>query len=120
MQPIDALWIPILGILMPVVLVPMIMILKHWTLRREWQHAERMHAIELGMPAPGGNVGRSVVAIGAGVPIASVIGAVATTLSYQLPEGDEIPVLGIVWGLRLPDQYPRHAHELDHGSYRHS
>jgi hypothetical protein len=98
MHSIDALWIPILGILMPIVLVPMIMILKHRTLQREWQHKERMRAIELGVPVPKAHSGGSVAAIGAGVPIAAVLGAVATTLSYESPSGDEVPMLGIVWG----------------------
>ena len=50
MHAIDPLWIPIVGILMPLVLVPMIMILKHRTLQSEWQHKERMQAIEMGLP----------------------------------------------------------------------
>jgi hypothetical protein len=99
MQAIDALWIPILAILMPVVLVPMILLLKHRTLQREWQHKERMRAIEMGVPAPSPTGGGSVVAIGAGVPIASVIAAAVTSLSYQPNSaGDEPAIFGIAWG----------------------
>jgi hypothetical protein len=101
MHEINALWIPIIAILMPVVLVPTMMILKHRTLQREWQHKERMQAIELGVPTSPVNLGGSVAAVGAGVPIAAVIAAVMTTLSYQAPDGEEVAVLGIVWGCTL-------------------
>jgi hypothetical protein len=101
MHEMNALWIPIVAILMPVVLVPLIMILKHRTLRREWQHKERMQAIEMGVPEALANVGGSVAAVGAGVPVAAVIAAVITTLSYPAPEGEEVAVLGIVWGCAL-------------------
>ena len=98
MHEINVLWIPIIGILMPVILVPTILILRHRTLQREWQHRERLQAIEMGLPTSSLNSGGSVAAVGAGVPIAAVIAAVITTLSYSAPEGEEIPVLGIVWG----------------------
>ncbi len=99
MHEMNALWIPIVGILMPLALVPMIMVLKHRTLQREWQHKERMKALEMGAPPPPPTAGGSVVAIGAGVPIASVIGAAVTSLSYQpSATGDEIAVFGITWG----------------------
>ncbi len=101
MHEINALWIPIIAILMPLVLVPTIMILKHRTLQRQWQHKERMQAIELGVPTSPANLGGSVAAVGAGVPIAAVIAAVMTTLSYQAPDGEEVAVLGIVWGCTL-------------------
>ena len=97
----NALLIPIVAILMPLALVPTIMILKHRTLRREWQHKERMQAIEMGLPPTQANAGGSVAAVGAGVPIVAVIAAVMTTLSYQSPEGEEVAVLGIVWGCAL-------------------
>ena len=101
MHEINALWIPIIGILMPLALVPMILILKHRTLQREWQHKERMRAVEMGLPVGALHSGGSVAAVGAGVPIAAVIGAVTTTLSYTSPEGEEVAVLGIVWGCAL-------------------
>jgi hypothetical protein len=99
MHEINPLWIPILGILMPIGLVPIIMFMKHRTLQREWQHKERMRAIEMGVPPSPATAGGSVVAIGAGVPIASVIAAAVTSLSYQPSSiGDEVPVFGIAWG----------------------
>ncbi len=101
MHEINALWIPILGIMLPIVLVPIIMILKHRTLQKEWQHKERMQAIELGVPAPSAQLGASIAAVGAGVPITAVIAAVVTTLSFPSPEGEEVAVMGIVWGCAL-------------------
>jgi hypothetical protein len=99
MYAMNPLWIPIVGILMPIVLVPMIMLLKHRTLGREWQHKERMKALEMGASLPSSTAGGSVVAIGAGVPIASVIAAAVTTLAYESSSGgDEVPVYGIAWG----------------------
>jgi hypothetical protein len=78
MHEINALWIPILGIMVPIVLVPTIMILKHRTLQKEWQHKERMQAIELGVPAASAHLGGSIA-----------------------PEGEEVAVMGIVWGCAL-------------------
>ena len=99
MHELNPLWIPILGILMPIVLVPLILMLKHRTLQREWQHKERMKAIEMGGSPPPSTAAGSVVAIGAGVPIASVLAAAVTSLSYQpTSAGDEVPVFGIAWG----------------------
>jgi hypothetical protein len=99
MHQMNPLWIPILGILMPIVLVPMIILLKHRTLRREWQHKERMKALEMGASLPSSAAGGSVVAIGAGVPIVSVIAAAVTSLFCQPSTvGDEVPVLAIAWG----------------------
>jgi hypothetical protein len=101
MHEINALWIPILGIMLPIVLVPMIMILKHRTLQKEWQHKERMQAIEMGVPAASAHLGGNIAAVGAGVPITAVIAAVVTTLSFDSPEGEQVAVLGIVWGCAL-------------------
>jgi hypothetical protein len=101
MHEISALWIPIFGIMLPIVLVPTILVLKHRALQKEWQHKERMQAIELGVPAPSAPLGGSIAAVGAGVPIASVIAAVVTTLNFPAPEGEEVAVMGIVWGCAL-------------------
>jgi hypothetical protein len=99
MHAISPLWIPIIGILMPIVLVPIIIILKQRSLRREWEHKERMKAMEMGVDPPP-SAGGGVIAIGAGVPIASVIAAAVTSLSYEpTVPGDAVPVFGIAWGI---------------------
>ena len=51
---IDPLVIPIVGILMPLLLVPTILVLKYRQARREWEHLERMKAME--QRAAGGGV----------------------------------------------------------------
>jgi hypothetical protein len=101
MHAMDPLWIPILGIMLPMVLVPTILILKHRTLQKEWQHKERMQAIELGVAPPQAHASSGIAAMGAGVPIAAVVGAVLTTLSYQAPEGEEVGAIAIVWAFAL-------------------
>ncbi len=50
----EPLIIPIVAILMPLVLVPTILVLKHRHKRREWEHRERIKAMELQMPVPRG------------------------------------------------------------------
>ncbi len=87
MHEISPLWIPILGIMLPIVLVPIIMILKHRTLQKEWQHKERMQAVELGVPAASAHLGGSIAAVGAGVPITAVIAAVVTTPLFSVARG---------------------------------
>ncbi|MGC8640821.1 MAG: hypothetical protein ACP5XB_13200, partial [Isosphaeraceae bacterium] len=70
--------IPVVAILMPLVLVPTIITLKQRHKRREWKYQERLRAMDLGLPLTDSGPrlnGGAVVAIGAGVPIASVIGA---------------------------------------------
>jgi len=78
------------------------MVLKHRFRRREWEHLERMRAMESTSPPPRpvGWVGSGgVAAIGAGVPAASVLGAFLTTL-YAPPVSmfDDIPVAVVAWG----------------------
>lgn len=67
-----ALFIPIVGILMPMVLVPTILVLRFVHRRHEWRHRERMRALELGRPIPPPDRGWPAlvaIALGAGVPI---------------------------------------------------
>jgi len=128
---IDPLLIPILGILMPLVLVPTIIVLKHRHARREWEHKERMKAMEIQLPTPPGQSpgkGTAIAAIGAGVPIASVLAALLATVAIgeQSPPADSIPLTGIAWGcaalisfcalvtsLILASMSPKAAKEVD-------
>jgi hypothetical protein len=100
---IDPLLIPILGILMPLVLVPTVLVLKHRHSRREWDHKERMKAMEIRLPTPPSQLsGKStaIAFIGGGVPIASVITALlaGTTLREDVLPQDAIAIHGIAWG----------------------
>ena len=100
---IDPLIIPVVAILMPLVLVPTILTLKHRHSRREWEHKERMKAMEIRLPTPPGQWhgrGAGIAAIGAGVPIASVFAALLASISIgedTLPQ-DSIAIHGIAWG----------------------
>jgi hypothetical protein len=98
----DPLIIPIVAILMPVVLAPSVMMLKHRHERRQWEHQERMKAMETRLPFSMGQAlggGASVAAIGAGVPMVAVLGAFLTSLTVDSPSIDEaIPLHGIAWG----------------------
>jgi hypothetical protein len=96
----DPLVIPIVAILMPLVLVPSILTLKHWHARREWAHLERMKAMELGLPVanrPETWGPKSVVPIGAGVPIASVFFAFLTCTDGP-PSVEGVPIAAVAWG----------------------
>jgi hypothetical protein len=101
----DPLVIPIVAILMPIVLAPTIMILKHRHSRREWEHLERMKAIETRLPIPTRQAlagPGSVTAIGAGVPSVSVLGALMTTLLWEpLAIHDSATVPAVAWGCAL-------------------
>jgi hypothetical protein len=102
----DPVIIPIVAILMPLLLVPTVLTLKHRHKRREWEHLERMKAMNDSQPLTrlGGWAGSgAVAAIGAGVPVASVLAALLTTLIWRpialMPmANDEIPVPAVAWG----------------------
>lgn len=93
------------GILLPAFLVPTVILLKHSRMKRQWEHLERMEAMRSGVPAPASQSppgSGSVVAIGAGVPAASVLGAWLTTIAVPHGRGEETLVLAaIVWGCAL-------------------
>ncbi len=83
---IDALLIPLAGIAVPIVIVPVVMGLKHARLERELEHAERMKALELGRTLPQDEPWwtplRVSLAFGVGVPIGvSACAAFATVFS---------------------------------------
>ncbi len=97
----ESLIIPLCGIMMPLVLVPTIILLVHRHKRREWHHQERLRALEMGLPASAPDRtlgGGTVVAIGAGVPIASVLTAWMTTMSVSDSHPDYMPIIAVTWG----------------------
>jgi hypothetical protein len=128
----DPIIIPIVAILMPVVLVPIILILKHRHRRREMEHLERMKALESRMPfAPGTSSPalKGVAAIGAGVPIAAVFAALLTTTALSDGARDPVAVAAVNWGcaalisaaafitsLLLALMHARAAHHADEAS----
>jgi hypothetical protein len=101
MPDIDPLVIPIMGILMPLLLVPTVLVLKHRHSRREWEHKERMKAMEIRLPSTStdsSGMGRAVAQIGAGVPIASILAAFVTTLAWDPESGGDVPIHAVAWG----------------------
>ncbi len=99
-----SLVVPLAGIMMPLVLAPSIIMLAHRLKRREWQHKERLQALELGLPVPQDRPqmgGGTVAAIGAGVPAVSVLAAWLTTLSVPTSHADFMGVVALAWGCAL-------------------
>jgi hypothetical protein len=98
----DPLLIPIVAILMPLVLAPTVIFLKQRHSRREWEHLERMKAMDFHVPVQSprrAGTTVDVTAIGAGVPFVSVLAALMTTLTWEPPaDGDPSVVPGIAWG----------------------
>jgi hypothetical protein len=97
----EPLLIPIVAILMPLFLVPTILVLKHRHKKREWEHRERMKAMETPFHFPqvlGLGSSRGVAAIGAGVPMASVLAAFLTSITWEPTSFDEVPVPAVAWG----------------------
>lgn len=66
-----ALLIPLAGMAVPLILVPTIIAMKQAQRKREWEHLERMKALELGRPLPCTQVWPALAAIfiGAIMPI---------------------------------------------------
>ena len=62
MTPDEAVLIPIIGMMIPMVVVPTVLLVRYLRLRREMLHRERMRALELGQPAPGTNTWPAAVA----------------------------------------------------------
>src|SRR5215472_4295429 len=86
---------------MPLVLVPTVLVLKHRHKRREWEHLERMKAMNGSQPLTrlrGWAGSGGVAAIGAGVPAVSVLGALLTCLNWRPMTPDDFVVPAVAWG----------------------
>lgn len=125
----DPLVIPIVGMVIPIILVPAILGLRHARLERELEHAERIKALELGrtMPQdePWWTPARVCVAIGAGVPVGVFVCALLASRSIHHQEpiwaaAGVVGVVGVLCGTSLAgryfDQYARARSMLDEGS----
>jgi hypothetical protein len=86
----DPILIPIFGVMIPIVIVPASLTFKYFKLKRECEHAERMRALEVGRTLPGDepwwSPSKTIVAIGAGVPLGSFGLAWLTTVSTSARE----------------------------------
>jgi hypothetical protein len=81
---IDPMIIPLAGLAIPIIVVPMSLAFKHAAKLRDLEHAERMRALELGRFNPGDESwsvpAKLAAAIGAGVPIVTMIAATIASL----------------------------------------
>jgi hypothetical protein len=122
--------IPLAGIALPLFLVPTIIAMRHVGRKREWEHIERMKAMEMGLPVPGAEPWSASVcmAIGAGVPAAAFF---FTWLSYvQAPRHGDIFLAPTLVGIAavfvarslalklLTPRQPQSQSQLAGGSYR--
>src|SRR4051794_15887477 len=86
---IDPLLIPIAGISLPVVLVPVVMGLRHARRERELEHTERIRALELGRTLPRDEswwtLPKITVLIGLGVPFVAFTCALQASHVMQEP-----------------------------------
>ena len=106
---IDVLAIPIAGILMPLVLVPTIVILKGRERRREWEHRERMKALEFGVPMVVTHpwaAASAAIAIGLGAPASAFLFCWLAVETSHASDGIFVAaafvgVAGVVSGARL-------------------
>lgn len=80
----EAMIIPIVGMLIPIVVVPTALVVKHLNARRQLRHTEQMRALELGQPLPVGGFWPALAAIliGFGVPVGTFFIAWMASLAY--------------------------------------
>jgi hypothetical protein len=113
--------IPIVAILMPLVLVPTVIVLRQRDRRREWEHRERMKAMEMGLPVPGTEVWASRVAIALGAVMHVGVFAIAwlATLTTTVDEvwiaATLVGGAGVLSGARLASRaiWGRHRAEQE-------
>jgi hypothetical protein len=97
----EALIIPLAGIMLPLVLVPMVMGLKFRMKKREWEHLERMRALQMGVsPNPGAQRfgPGALIGMATGVPAASVVAAGMTSVNLPTDLPDPLAAIAIAWG----------------------
>lgn len=114
--------IPIFGMMIPIIIVPVAIIMKYVSLKRQLEHAERIKALEMGRTLPQDepwwSPSRIAVAIGAGVPIASLaIAFVATEASGAREEiwamAGVVALAGVVGGTTLSIKHFNHKARME-------
>ena len=115
-----ALVVPIVGMMIPMVIVPTVLILKHARRERELEHAERMKALELGRTLPQDeswwSPARICVMLGAGVPLGVFLCAWVATESLGVHDviwyaATVVGFGGVVSGSFLGARYFQYARE---------
>jgi hypothetical protein len=93
-----------LGIAIPMIIVPAALFAKHVGRKQQYRHLERMQALKAGvtlppmvpLPGPG-----AIVAIGAGVPMVCVVGALAATEMVRNQTPDPQIAMALIWSMTL-------------------
>jgi hypothetical protein len=97
----EALIIPLAGIMLPLILVPIVMTMKFIHKKREWEHLERMRTLQTGgsVSRPSQRLGgAALMGIGAGVPAVSVVAASITTSNIPFTAPDYLAFVAVTWG----------------------
>ena len=114
--------IPIFGMMIPIIIVPIAIIMKFVSLKRQLEHAERIKALEMGRTLPQDepwwSPSRIAVAIGAGVPIASLaIAFMATEASGSREEvwaiAGTVGLAGVIGGTTLSVKHFNHKARME-------
>lgn len=98
-------WIalPIIAMMIPIIIVPTALGLRHAKIERELEHAERMKAMELGLTLPRDEPwwtpGRISVAIGVGVPLFVFVAALMASHSTDRPASEDMWMAAAFIGL---------------------
>jgi hypothetical protein len=118
--------IPIVGMLIPIIIVPTAIIGKHARLARELEHTERMRALELGRTLPQDenwwSPPRICVAIGVGVPIGVFLCAWLASQSGGPPEliwsmAGGVGITAVICGSLLAARHFRLRAEAETGAH---
>lgn len=85
---IEELVLPLAGMAIPIIIVPTVLGFKMAQRKREYEHLERMKALETGQSLPSRTAWPAAVtltAIGAGVPMAAFLFTFLASVSAQVP-----------------------------------
>lgn len=104
----DATAIPVIAISLPIILVPTVLAMKHARRKREYEHLERMKALEMGHRLPQHHAWSAfaATAIGAGVPIAAFLLAWLASLTTHVNDdvwkgATFVGITGVIGGTTL-------------------
>lgn len=114
--------IPIVGMLIPIIIVPVSLSLKHARYARELEHRERMRAIELGRSMPGEEPAWSLpklcLSIGGGVPFSAFLFAWLATQAVGFQEliwamAGAVAITAVICGTILSVKHFHHVWEQE-------
>ena len=114
--------IPLFGMMIPIIIVPVALVMKYAIMQRQLEHAERIKALEMGRTLPQDepwwSPSRIAVAIGAAVPIASLaIAFVATEASGPREEiwamTGMVALAGVIGGTTLSVKHFNHKAKME-------